>query len=454
MNLLIVDDYPHNLTLLRTALEAEGHRVIETSDGLEALEVLNHEPLDGVISDILMPNLDGFRLCHEIRNSRRFDPLIPVILYTATYNSPSDRQLAATVGADAYLLKPAPVGVIVDAIHAAQKKARDGVAAPARQVDEHYVLEQYSAALVRKLERRNTEMHEGMASLQTAHERIRELNQTLETRVAQRTATLAAVNKELEAFSFSVSHDLRAPLRHISGFAQLLDESAGMQLEGANREFLAQIITAAKRMDQQIDAMLDFARTSRTELEPAEVDLETILDEALAVVQNHAGRRDIQWQRSKLPKVRGDATLLRTVLVNLLSNAIKYSRTRDPAVIEIGTRRGRANESVVFVRDNGVGFDLRYAERLFGVFQRLHRADEFEGTGVGLANVQRIITRHGGTVWAESAVNEGATFFFSLPAADAPERSWPTSVDALHQLRAPTTSEMAVSSSTRPPGPG
>jgi signal transduction histidine kinase len=421
MNLLIVDDYPQNLTLLRTGLEAAGHRVIESADGLEALEVLSREPVDGVIADILMPNLDGFRLCHEIRNSRRFNNLVPVILYTATYNSPSDRQLAATLGADAYLLKPAPVAVIVDAIRAAQKKAHDGVAAPARRrVDEHYVLEQYSAALVRKLEQRNTEMHDGMASLQAAHERIRELNQTLEARVAQRTSALAAANKELETFSFSVSHDLRAPLRHIAGFAQLLDESAGTQLDAENREFLGQIITAAKRMDQLIDAVIDFAHTSRTELEPAEVDLETILDEALAMLQTDIGRRNIRWQRSPLPTVRGDATLLRTVLVNLLSNAIKYSSTRDPALIEIGTRRGRAGESVVFVRDNGVGFDPRYAERLFGVFQRLHRADEFEGTGVGLANVQRIITRHGGTVWAEAAVNQGATFFFSLPRGDAP----------------------------------
>jgi signal transduction histidine kinase len=415
MNLLIADDYPQNLKLLRAALEAEGHRVIESTDGRAALEVLRREPVDAVISDILMPNLDGFRLCRAIRNSGEFNARMPVILYTATYNSPSDRELAETVGADAYVLKPAPTRTILEAIRVAQEKVRDGVPRPAAGADDHCVLEQYSAALVHKLEARNTELNGSMLKLEAAHAEIRDLNESLEGRVAQRTAALAAANKELEAFSFSVSHDLRAPLRHISGFAQLLDESAGISLTGENREFLMQIITAAKRMDQLIDALLDFARTSRAELDPADVDLERVLGEALAIVQTDVGRRRVDWRRSPLPMVRGDSTLLRTVLVNLLSNALKYTRNRDPAVIEIGTRAGRADEVVVFVRDNGVGFDPRYAERLFGVFQRLHRADEFEGTGIGLANVQRIITRHGGTVWAEAAVDRGATFFFSLP---------------------------------------
>jgi signal transduction histidine kinase len=415
MKLLIVDDYPNNLKLLRTALEVEGHTVVAAGDGLEAMRILRSEAVDAVISDILMPNLDGFRLCHEIRNSREFDPTVPVVLYTATYNSPSDRQLADTVGADAYLLKPAPTSVIMDAILAARQKAGGRGAGRGTEVDEHYVLEQYSAALVRKLERRNTELHEGFGNLQAAHAHIRELNQSLEARVAQRTAALAAANKELEAFSFSVSHDLRAPLRHISGFAQLLDESAGAMLEGENRDFLTQIISAAKRMDELIDALLEFARTSRTELEMAEVDLEVLVEEALAILQPDLRGRNILWQRSRLPRARGDPTLLRTVFVNLLANAVKYTRTRDPAVIEIGTRQGRTRELVIFVRDNGVGFDLRFAERLFGVFQRLHRADEFEGTGIGLASVQRIITRHGGTVWADAAVDQGATFSFSLP---------------------------------------
>jgi light-regulated signal transduction histidine kinase (bacteriophytochrome) len=164
--------------------------------------------------------------------------------------------------------------------------------------------------------------------------------------------------------------------------------------------------------------LLQFAHTSRAHLNFAEVDLEQVFGEALVAVRGDTQSRNIQWQRSRLPKVRGDATLLGQVFVNLLSNAIKYTRTRDPAVIEIGARPGRADEVVVFVRDNGVGFDLRNADRLFGVFQRLHRADEFEGIGIGLANAHRIVTRHGGAIWAEAAVDRGATFLFTLPKAE------------------------------------
>jgi light-regulated signal transduction histidine kinase (bacteriophytochrome) len=237
----------------------------------------------------------------------------------------------------------------------------------------------------------------------------------LETRVAQRTAALEATNRELDAFSHSVAHDLRAPLLQIEGFAQLLEESADATLGAESRKFVGYILGAAHRMSELIQALLEFARTSRAQLNPAEVDLDTVLDEALLAVRADTHSRKIQWERSRLSKVRGDAILLRQVLVNLISNAVKYTRTRDTAVIAIGVRPGRADEVVVFVRDNGVGFDLQYADRLFGVFQRLHRADEFEGTGIGLANAHKIVTRHGGSIWAEAAVDRGATFFFSLP---------------------------------------
>jgi hypothetical protein len=415
MNFLIVDDYASNRKLLRAALEAEGHEVVEAGDGVEALAVLERRSVDAVITDILMPTMDGFRLCHEIRKSEKFDSSVPVVLYTATYNSPSDRKLAETVGADCYLLKPAPTAAILGAVSEAQQKAKGRSTSNAPVVDDSYVLEQYSAALVRKLEHRNSDLNEALASLQSAHENILALNVNLETRVAQRTAALDAANKELEAFSFSVSHDLRAPLRHITGFAKLLETSAGPQLNGESRMLLGHITDATERMNQLIEALIEFARTSRADLACVAVDLEKLLDEALASVHADTKGRSIQWQRSLLPTARGDATLLRQVFVNLLSNAIKYTRTRDPAVIEIGARSGRADEVVIFVRDNGVGFDVRHADGLFGVFRRFHHADEFEGTGIGLANAHRIVTRHGGAIWAEAAINRGATFFFSLP---------------------------------------
>jgi PAS domain S-box-containing protein len=240
-----------------------------------------------------------------------------------------------------------------------------------------------------------------------------QLNELVESRVEQRTDVLDAANKELEAFSFTVSHDLRAPLRRISGFAHLLEEKLSPTL-GEEREFLAQIINGTAQMDHLIEALLEFARTSRTEMHFREVDLEGLLDEAVALLHLDFERRKIELRRRTLPTVRGHATLLRQVFINLLSNAVKYTRTREAAVIEVGARREGENE-VIFIRDNGVGFDMRYAEKLFGVFQRLHRADEFEGTGVGLANVKRIVTRHGGAIWAEAQIGQGATFYFSLP---------------------------------------
>jgi signal transduction histidine kinase len=226
---------------------------------------------------------------------------------------------------------------------------------------------------------------------------------------------LDASSAQLEMFFFSMSHDLRAPLRHITGFAELLEQHAGATLDEDSRAFLTHILASARRMDKLIDALLHLARTTRAELSVVDVDMEAVLDEALSAVHADTRGRNIQWQRTCLPVVRADPVLIRQVLVNLLSNAVKYTRTRDPAVIEVGTRPGRADEVVIFVRDNGVGFDLRQASGLFGAFRRLHRAEEFEGIGVGLANAHRIVTRHGGSIWAEAAVGAGATFFFSVP---------------------------------------
>jgi signal transduction histidine kinase len=417
LKFLIVDDSPRNLKLLRAGLEAEGHQAIEAANGAEALAILDRETPDAVISDILMPSVDGFRLCQEIRKSGKSYSNLPLILYTATYDSPSDRALAVTVGADGYILKPAPVAVLINAV---QDALRTATVRPATTpvADEKYVLEHYNAALVRKLEARNSEVQEALTKLQAAHEHIVELNQLLESRVMQRTAALNAANKELEAFSYSISHDLRAPLRRISGFAHLLGESASAQLDDGNREMLQHIIDAAAQMSQLIDALLEFARTSRVDMHFGDVDLDILMDKAIADLQTDLAGRTIEWRRGALPKVRGDAILLHQVVTNILSNAVKYTRARDPAVIEIGTREGRENEVVVFVRDNGVGFDMRHAENLFGVFQRMHRADEFEGTGIGLANAQRIVTRHGGTIWAEATAGSGATFYFSLPRSD------------------------------------
>jgi light-regulated signal transduction histidine kinase (bacteriophytochrome) len=253
-------------------------------------------------------------------------------------------------------------------------------------------------------------MKEEMAGRARAEKDVNQLNMELNRQVAE----LNAVNEELEAFSYSVSHDLRAPLRHINGFVDLLRKTSA-QLDSKAQRHLQIIGDSARQMGRLIDDLLVFSRMSRARMKVGKVNPDELVRQAQNELQGEIKGRNIVWNHQPLPVVEADAALLYQVFVNLLANAVKYSRPRNPAEIEIGYRNGSAEEIVIFVRDNGVGFDMQYAGKLFGVFQRLHRADEFEGTGIGLANVRRIINRHGGKTWAESTLDKGATFYFSLP---------------------------------------
>ncbi|HSI13289.1 MAG TPA: ATP-binding protein, partial [Chthoniobacter sp.] len=230
---------------------------------------------------------------------------------------------------------------------------------------------------------------------------------------------LRAANAELEAFTYSVSHDLRAPLRHIDGFADLLKSHASDGLGDKGKRYLKTISDSAKRMGALIDDLLVFSRIGRAEMRHSKVDLNPLVEEVIQELRVETLKRNVAWKRQELPTVDGDPSLLRQVFVNLLSNAVKYTRPRDPAEIEVGSVVSD-DHHMIFVRDNGVGFDMTYVGKLFGVFQRLHRAEEFEGTGIGLANVQRIILRHGGKTWAEGKSGEGATFYFTLPMGAGP----------------------------------
>jgi signal transduction histidine kinase len=245
---------------------------------------------------------------------------------------------------------------------------------------------------------------------------IQELNRNLERRVVERTAQLEAANKELEAFSYSVSHDLRAPLRHIDGFAGMLAKNVGESIDDKSKRYISTISGAAKQMGRLIDDLLAFSRTGRTELNKATVDLDALVAEVIRDGRFDRNGKVIEWRVASLPHVEADSAMLRQVWSNLVENAVKYSSKSEHACVEIGTFSDPATgEYTFFVRDNGVGFDMQYVDKLFGVFQRLHAQTEFEGTGIGLANVRRIVFRHGGRTWAEGAIGKGATIYFTLP---------------------------------------
>ena len=252
---------------------------------------------------------------------------------------------------------------------------------------------------------------EDITERKRAEEQIIRLNQDLR----KRATALKAANKELEAFAYSISHDLRAPLRHIDGFLELLQKKVGTGLDEQSRYYMDTISKAAQKMGLLIDDLLSFSRMGRHAMRLQPVDLGDLVRDVVRELAPDADGRDMDWRIGDLPAVQGDAAMLRMVLTNLIANALKFTRLRRQAVIEIGSIPGQDSETVIFVRDNGVGFDKTYADKLFGVFQRLHRAEEFEGTGIGLANVHRIILRHGGRTWAEGIVDLGATFYFSLP---------------------------------------
>ena len=247
-----------------------------------------------------------------------------------------------------------------------------------------------------------------------AERKIRIMNENLEKRVAERTAMLETANKELESFSYSVSHDLRAPLRHITGYLDLLMKRNYDQLDERGRHYIEAILDSSVHMGNLIDDLLSFSRTGRMEINPDSLDMNKLVKDAIQLLEQEVKDRQIEWKTEPLPQVRGDYNMLRQVWVNLIGNAVKYTRKKEFATIEIGSQSSD-DEFVFFVRDNGAGFDMRYAQKLFGVFQRLHSNEEFEGTGIGLANVRQVIKKHGGRTWAEGEIDKGAIFYFTIP---------------------------------------
>jgi hypothetical protein len=392
--ILVAEDSPTQAERLRLLLEEEGYRVELARSGAEGLEKVRSAPPDLVISDVMMPVMDGYAFCNAVKSAddtRR----IPFIFFTERH-APRDIIEGLLRGADNFIPKSSTDEYLLQRVRRIFEQL------------EHRRTGQLNVEIVVRVGDRQI-------PVSADKQQIFELLIATLEETGRANEQLAALNGELETFSYSVSHDLRAPLRHISGFVDLLRQDASASLDEASRGHLARIDKAIRHMAQLIDDLLAFSRMGRADLLRRNVDLAALVGEVLEELREASPGRDVLFRTGALPEVAGDPALLRVVLVNLLSNALKYTRPRERAEVEIGSVPGHHGEVVVFVRDNGVGFDMQYADRLFGVFQRLHRSDEFEGTGIGLATVRRIIHRHGGRTWAEGESGRGATFYFSLP---------------------------------------
>ena len=404
MKVLIVDDIETNRKLLRLNLQAEGIATCEAADGVDALAALETAQPDAVISDILMPRMDGYRLCREIRGHAALHDL-PFIFYTSTYTSPEDERLAMDCGCDRYIRKPAPIQQILQAIRELIDPSRQRPP-PVAPVNESQVMHEYNEALVRKLEERN-------GKLEQARAEIAQANAELELRVHERTADLVLANQELEAFSHMIAHDLRSPLAAISGFSFLLLEKCRGKVDDRAIRDLGFISQAATRMNDLTNDLLRLARANRAEITWQEVNLSALATAVLQELQERERGRTVTFSVAPGIVKMADAGLIRVALENLLGNAWKYTGHTAHAQIEFGSEE-RDGETSHFVRDNGAGFQMADAGKLFSTFCRLHPATQFPGTGIGLNTVKRIINRLGGRIWAEAAVGRGATFFFTL----------------------------------------
>lgn len=363
--IMVVDDTPENLRLLEEVLRREGHLVFTLPTGAMALKAAEKNPPDLILLDVAMPRIGGIEVCRRLKAIPQLAE-IPVIFLSALTDT-EHRLKGFQVGGVDYIAKP-------------------------------------------------VELEEVLARVRT-HLRLRELqrevvdrNHDLELAVER----LKSANKELEAFAYSVSHDLRAPLRNLESLGRILEEDSWRRLGPDGRDVVTLIRAKVRQMDVLIEDLLAFSTACQRPLEWELVDLQEIARGVYQELGPALQGRDVDFRLNRMPVVRGDPTLLRLVFMNLIANALKFSRQRPRTELEVGGRTDRG-EHVIHVSDNGAGFDMKFAHKLFTVFQRLHNATEFEGTGIGLALVQRVIHRHGGRVWAEGKVNEGATFYFTVP---------------------------------------
>jgi len=448
-DIMIVEDSPTQAAMLEELLRSHGYETQTAVDGQRALEAARRRPPALIISDVTMPVMNGFQLCLAVKQDPRLCH-IPVILLTSL-SAPRDLLSALEAGADFHVPKPYHDDHLLRKIaEALAHRSEAGRAGPvkvepvsvngvtyrisaSREKTLGLLLSTYEVAvgqyqelvqtrdelvalnesLELRVRERTSSLMDEMTERRQAEAALRELNVSLEQRVNDRTAELLAANKELEAFSYSVSHDLRAPLRAMDGFSMaLLEDSAG-KLDETAQGYLRRIRAGSQRMAELIDDLLNLSRITRAEMRRERVDLTAMAEEIGAEFKVSCPDRQVELVVTRAMVVRADGPMLRVVLNHLLGNAWKYTARCAQARIEVGAQE-QDGKRVFFVRDNGAGFDMAYVGKLFGAFQRLHSAQEFEGTGIGLALVQRIIHRHGGCVRAEGAVGQGATFYFTL----------------------------------------
>jgi len=362
--LLVVDDEANHVRALCDILCDHGYPVEGYTRAQDALGALAESSFALLLTDLMMPDMDGIAL---LRAALVHDPQLAAVIMTGK-------------------------GTIATAVEAMQVGALD------------YVVKPFKASTILSV-----------VSKALALRALRLENASLERALRERAAELEAANRELEAFSYSISHDLRAPLRSIHGFSKILLEDFMAQLPVDAQELVQRVIANASRMSELIDDLLRFARLSRQSLSRHRVSVADLVREVLEELRNQESEGAVEVMVGALPDCVGDRSLLRQLLFNLLSNAFKYTRHKDTAIVEVGCLETPKGERSYFVRDNGAGFDMQQSHRLFGVFSRLHATDKFEGTGIGLSIAQRIVQRHGGQIWAEAEVDKGAAFYFTLP---------------------------------------
>jgi len=386
VNILLVDDKAENLLALESILERSGYNLVRAYSGQDALLALLADEYAAIVLDVQMPGMSGIELAQIIRRRKKTEH-VPILFLTA--HGDENAIAGYRAGAVDFLTKPVQPAVLRSKV-----------------------------AVFTELFRKSSALKAEIEERREAEQRIGQLNKELSERVEE----LAAANAELESFSYTVSHDLRAPLRQVSGFVALLREGLGDRENAQDAEYIELIQDAVKRMGQLIDDLLRFSRFGRAEFNRSLVNLTPLVEQVRETLAPAFVGRNVQWNIGPLPEVEGDPAMLRQVFASLLDNALKFTRPRECAEIEIGARKER-DEHIFFVRDNGVGFDPRHADKLFGVFQRLHTGAEFEGTGIGLASVRRIIQRHNGRSWAESVSGKGTVVYVSLPIQDSTNES-------------------------------